>query len=233
MGWWDVSKEPEVVTGDDVLDLVRHFLKDFSRAYQEDLSRKPSLAELEYALNLAFRVNVDDEIVSGVEELEVKQVLLKTAKRPKRVRARVGDVFAFRVTDKNLFGFGRLVASVSVGMVAEVFDYFSQQPILDYSRRDNWLFSPIIIDQYTLFENKREGDWRIIDHLEGVDAGKLQNVRFVYGEPPNGLKGVRIDDSESAITQADARGLRNYSAMRDAAVQRLVSEALDKKPDAP
>jgi hypothetical protein len=30
VGWWDVSKQPEIVAGDAVLDLVRRFLKDFS-----------------------------------------------------------------------------------------------------------------------------------------------------------------------------------------------------------
>jgi hypothetical protein len=228
VGWWDVSKQPEIVAGDAVLDLVRRFLMDFSQEYQEDLSRKPTAAELEYVLNLSFRANLSDEILAGFDELEIKQVLLKTAKRPKRVKPRIGDIFAFRLANKNLFGFGRLVASVSVGMVAEIFDYFSAQPFLDYSRIDHWLFPPIIVDQYTLFENRREGDWRIIDYSEGFDRRKFQGICFVYGEPPNGLKGVRIDDSEATITEAEARGLRSYSAMGDAAVQRLVSEVRDR-----
>ena len=75
MGWWNAPEQPELVVGDAVLDSVRHFLKDFSREYQEDLSRKPTLQELEYVLNLAFKVNVDDDILANFEELEVKQVM--------------------------------------------------------------------------------------------------------------------------------------------------------------
>ena len=77
MGWWNIPDQKDAVIGDAVLDSVRHFLKEFSHEYIEDLGRKPTLLELEYALSLAFKVNVDDEIASGMEELEIKQVVLK------------------------------------------------------------------------------------------------------------------------------------------------------------
>ncbi|HEX8611972.1 MAG TPA: hypothetical protein VF800_11855 [Telluria sp.] len=86
MGWWSAPDNPEVTVGDAVLDSVRHFLRDFSHEYQEDLSRKPTFKELEYALNLAFKVNVDSDILDGFEELEVKQVVLKTANDRKNIK---------------------------------------------------------------------------------------------------------------------------------------------------
>jgi len=63
------------------------FLRDFSSEFQEDLSSKPTLQELGYALNLAFKVNVDSDVVSGFDELEVKEDLIKTAKRKKDKRS--------------------------------------------------------------------------------------------------------------------------------------------------
>ena len=87
MGWWNAPENPEIMVGDAVLDTVRHFLHDFSSEFQGDLSRKPILQELGYALNLAFKVNVDSDVVSGFDELEVKEIILETAKRKKRQKA--------------------------------------------------------------------------------------------------------------------------------------------------
>jgi hypothetical protein len=61
--WWEAAKHPDIVSGDETLDITRHFLNDLSREYEETLSRKPTLAKLEYTLNLAFQINVTDEIV--------------------------------------------------------------------------------------------------------------------------------------------------------------------------
>ncbi|MDM5181658.1 Imm26 family immunity protein [Massilia sp. DJPM01] len=172
MGWWSAPDNPEVTVGDAVLDSVRHFLRDFSREYQEDLSRKPTLQELEYALNLAFKVNVDSAILDGVDELEVKQVALKTAKRPTKHKVTPGDIFAYRLEDGR-FGFGRVVAAASVGAFAEIFDYFAEQPVFDYTKIDTWLVPPVPIESYSLLEMRSIGDWRLAHYRPhaGLCAG--------------------------------------------------------------
>jgi hypothetical protein len=227
MGWWSISDKENITIGDTVLDLARRFLIDFSQEYQEDLERKPTLAELQYALNLVLKVNLDDNILQNFEELEVKSVEIKTSKRPKRVKPTPGDIFAFKINEE-LFGFGRLVANVSIGMVAEIFHYFSKQPILDLSKTNEWVIQPLILDTYSLFERKIEGDWRIIGHLDDNNLDeKFKDIKFVYGMPPKQLMAVSIDDSEQPISQQESASFRRYSPCGDYDVKQLLQEIIE------
>ncbi|HRX17262.1 MAG TPA: Imm26 family immunity protein [Spirochaetota bacterium] len=230
MGWWEAPEDKKIVVGDDVLDMVRHFLKDFSNSYQNSLSRKPSVDELQYMLNLGFSVNADDEILSDFEEKEIKQVNIKVAKRAKRQKAKQGDIFCFKIDDKR-FGFGRIVSEVMLGWVAEIFDYFSDKPVFDYNKLGKWLIDPIILDCYTLFELKLEGDWKIIGSNPGFNPGEeFKNVRFVTGDGLGGnLWSVDIFDNKTRITKEESKGLRRFSACGNYDVLQLVSEALKNR----
>lgn len=134
MGWWNAPGSTDITVGDGVLDITRHFLKSFSQEYTEDLGRKPTAAELEYVLNLAFKVNVDDEILENFEEQEVKQVSLKCSKKPKRPKAKPGDVFSFQL-DSGKFGFGRVVTMASLGPLSNCSTIFR---ILQYLITASW-----------------------------------------------------------------------------------------------
>ncbi|MDM5181660.1 Imm26 family immunity protein [Massilia sp. DJPM01] len=223
MGWWSAPDNPEVTVGDAVLDSVRHFLRDFSREYQEDLSRKPTLQELEYALNLAFRVNVDSDILDGFDELEIKQVVLKTAKRPKKQKVTPGDIFAYKLEDGR-FGFGRIISDASLGAFAEIFDYFADQPVFDYSKLDKWLVPPVPIESYSLLEVRSMGDWRIIGHTPGFAPGsQFNSLRYVYGSSPNTLVATDVFGKKEPISAADAKGLPEYCAYDDLRFRKLVA----------
>lgn len=227
MGWWEAPEEHKTVLGDDVLDLVRHFLKDFSQNYQNALTRKPTLEELQYVLSLGLRVNVDDDILADFEEKEIKQVILKESKRSKRQKPKPGDIFCFRL-DETQFGFGRIVSQIFIGLVVEIFDYFSKQPVFDYSRLGQRLIDPIIIDGFSLFERMLEGDWRIIGSISDYTPGEeLQKFRFVFGDPV--LRAVDIFNNRNPISPKDAEGLPRCSLFGDFHVKELVKEALAKK----
>ncbi|RSZ58704.1 hypothetical protein HF313_08120 [Massilia atriviolacea] len=224
MGWWNAPENPELTVGDTVLDLTRRFLIDFSKEYQEDLSRKPTLLELEYALNLAFKVNVDDDVVSGFEELEVKQVNIKTAKRPKRQKAKPGDIFSYK-RDDGRYGFGRIVTLVSVGAVAEFFDYTASQPVFDYSKINTWLIPPLTISTYALFEAQGEGEWRVIGHTaDFAPDERHMGLRFSYGDPV--WMAVDIFDKEEPVSAAVAGRYPSYSARRDRNVKNDIQKYL-------
>ncbi|NHZ79566.1 hypothetical protein F2P44_09780 [Massilia sp. CCM 8695] len=231
MGWWSAPDNPEVSVGDAVLDSVRHFLRNFSSEYQEDLSRKPTLQELEYALNLAFKVNVDSAILDGVDELEVKQVALKTAKRPTKHKVTPGDIFAYKREDGR-FGFGRVVAAASVGAFAEIFDYFAEQPVFDYTKIDTWLVPPVPIESYSLLEMRSIGDWRIIGHTPDFVLGpKYKALRYVYGSNPNTLMWKNMEGKSAPITPAEAEGLPRYVGLDDYLFeQHLASHVPPRKP---
>lgn len=223
MGWWSAPDNPEVTVGDAVLDTVRHFLRDFSREYQEDLSRKPTLQELEYALNLAFKVNVDSDILDGFDELEIKQVTLKTSKRPKKQKVAPGDIFSYKLADGR-FGFGRIISDASLGAFAEIFDYFAEQPVFDYTRLDQWLVPPVPIESYSLLEVRSMGDWRIIGHTpDFVPGPQFNSLRYVYGSSPNTLVATDVFGKKEAISAADAKGLPEYCAYDDLRFGKLVA----------
>lgn len=230
MGWWSAPDADGIEVGDESLDAIRHFLRDFSRSYQEDLGRKPSLAEFEYALNLAFKANVDDEVLADFAELEIKQVAIKTAKRAKRTKVKPGDIFAFGL-DETQFGFGRIVSLVAIGAVAEIFDYVAAQPVFDYSKIDAWLIPPITFSHHSLFEAKIEGDWRVIGETKNFSPGpKCRDLRFVYGDEDDGFfTAVDIFDQETKVGVAEGKRYPSYSSRGDSIIKRLVLEALSKR----
>ncbi|MEN9864864.1 MAG: hypothetical protein RL748_454 [Pseudomonadota bacterium] len=226
MGWWNAPEDPNLVIGDTVLDSVRHFLNEFSREYQVDLSRKPTLQELEYVLNLACRINADNEILDNFDEIEIKQVVIKTAKRAKRQKTKPGDIFSFKLDDGR-FGFGRIVSVISIGAVAEIFDYFANQPVFDYSRLGHWLISPVPIDSFSLLERGKEGDWRIIGQTSNFIPGpEFEAIRFVYGRNVDSQTVVNINDHEAPISAEDASKLPRYSPLGDMGIKKLVDEHL-------
>lgn len=223
MGWWSAPENPEITVGDAVLDSVRHFLRDFSQEYQEDLSRKPTLQELEYVLNLAFRVNVDSDILDGFDELEVKQVVLKTAKRPKKQKVAAGDIFAYKLDDGR-WGFGRIISLASIGAFAEIFDHFAEQPVCDPAKLDKWLVPPVPIESYALLEMRSMGDWRIIGNTpDFVPGPQYKSLRYVYGTPPNAQTVTDVFGHKQPISGAEAAGLPRYSAYNDFRFKELIA----------
>lgn len=231
MGWWNAPENPEITTGDAALDTVRHFLKNFAQEFKEDLSRKPTLLELEYALNLAFRVNLDDEILAGFEELEVKQVSIKTSKRPKRQKVLPGDIFSYKL-DNGTFGFGRIVSNVPIGSIAEIFDYFSEQPIFDHSKKDKWLFPPIPIESYSLLEVGKIGEWRIIERDPSFIPGeKFNSLLYVYGSSPRSLTATDIYGNKKHIEANEAQGIQKYYAYDDFYFKKLIKDHFSKNVD--
>lgn len=229
MGWWNAPDANGIEVSDVALDLVRRFLKDFSQEYQEDLSRKPTLNELEYALNLACRVNVDDTIIANFNELEVKQLQIKSTKRSKRQKVQPGDFFSFKLDDGR-FAFGRIVTNVSIGSIAEIFEYFSNQPIFDFSMLGKWLIPPLPIDSFSLLEREKEGEWRIIGHTPNYQPGaEFDSIRFVYGAMPHLLKAVDIYDQEQSISEIAAKDFQEYSPHGDFSIKQLILKNFSHK----
>jgi len=80
-----------------------------------------------------------------------------------------GDIFCFRLNEDK-YCFGRIIAKAVVGHIAEVFDYISEEPNIDENQveRPLRLIEPVVLDSYSLFDEKTEGDW-------------MENVYFTYG----------------------------------------------------
>ncbi|WP_080966998.1 Imm26 family immunity protein [Pseudomonas protegens] len=80
---------------------------------------------------------------------------------------KAGDIFFFQISD-NKFEVGRFISKVSIGHSTEIFDHFSSdQNISEKSiTSSNKPLFHLILDSYSLFDNKISGDWRTIDHQD-------------------------------------------------------------------
>lgn len=93
-----------------------------------------------------------------------------------------GDIFCFR-TDEKSYCFGRIIAKVDAGHLTEILDYISDKPYIDINNIEKAvrLGDPIVLDSYSLFDRKAEGDWRIIGHQEDYVPNDFQNIYLTFG----------------------------------------------------
>jgi hypothetical protein len=143
MGWYESPQEPGVMLGDEAFDAMYEGLKGVAAAYREGLGRKPTLDEVRALLETELRV-AGDELVDGLDELAVKQVTIKTAKKPKDQPFGVGDVFAVPISGGR-FAFGRVMVLTKLsGMYIEVFRETSDTKSVTPSiLASGWLFQPL------------------------------------------------------------------------------------------
>lgn len=83
---------------------------------------------------------------------------------------------------RQAYSFGQILSKIATGHVAAIFDVVSEHPeiaapALDLERLS---VAPLVIDSYSLFDKKREGDWRIIGHREPDIPAALKDTHFVY-----------------------------------------------------
>lgn len=133
-------------------------------------------------------------------------------------KIKVGDIFCFVIEGKG-YGVGRIMAPNSLGHVAEIFDQILISPVVDsvfFSR----LGDPVILDSYSLFDRKTEGDWRVVAYQENYQPSTEEGVRFVYGVADN-VKLVDIFDNETAFTGGEG-AYPSYSPMGDKDVKDLL-----------
>nr|WP_314613758.1 Imm26 family immunity protein [uncultured Pseudomonas sp.] len=128
-----------------------------------------------------------------------------------------GDIFCFELSGHK-YGVGRIMTQNSLGHVAEIFDKVLSSPVvgsLTYER----LGDPIILDSYSLFDLKAEGDWRVVAHQVDYQPSSEEGVRFVYGVADN-VRFVDIFDNETALIEQGGK-YPLYSPMGDEEVKEL------------
>lgn len=126
-----------------------------------------------------------------------------------------GDIFCFALGEGK-YGVGRVMTRNSLGHVVEIFNQVLSLPIVksvDFER----LGDPIILDSYSLFDRKSEGDWRMVAHQENYTPSTEESVRFVYGVADN-VKLVDIFDNETSCSGM-ACDFPLYSPMGDEEVK--------------
>lgn len=106
---------------------------------------------------------------------------------------KIGDIFCFEYSD-NKFAFGQIIGKSISGHVGIFFNLFKDNPeITEQELNDlTCIGEPKIIDSYSLFDRKSEGNWQIIGHEENIDLMPYEKVYFKYGDP-NGSKFGKVD----------------------------------------
>ena len=127
MGWRNVGGEKsEILVGDGGFDAVEEMLREITDEYEGELGRRPTLQEVLMTIEMVLK-GVGDQHMSGLEELEVVEVKVKTKPRAKKQRFQVGDFFAVPL-ETGGFGFGR-VLQVSGGTIFGFYDFSSDKMV--------------------------------------------------------------------------------------------------------
>lgn len=132
---------------------------------------------------------------------------------------KIGDIFCFELNG-NGYGVGRIMTRNSLGHVAEIFDEVLQAPIVKEVPLKR-VGHPIILDSYSLFDRKTEGDWRVVAHDPDYKPSAAESVRFVYGVADN-TREVDIFDNEAPLADKNKR-LPSYSPMGDEDVKEYIN----------
>ncbi|EMV8196931.1 immunity 26/phosphotriesterase HocA family protein [Salmonella enterica subsp. enterica serovar Typhimurium] len=95
-----------------------------------------------------------------------------------------GDIFCFKL-DEDRYCFGRIITLMTVGHLSELFDIIKKPPGITELEISNArrIIEPIIVDTYSLFDNKLENgsDWRIIGHQVNYNPKNLDGIYFALG----------------------------------------------------
>ncbi|WP_373565886.1 Imm26 family immunity protein [Microbulbifer okhotskensis] len=124
---------------------------------------------------------------------------------------KAGDIFCFQHTEAT-FVFGRISGRSSIGHIVEIFNLAKEEPTITERELNiaTRALAPFIIDSYSLFDRKTEGEWRIIGRIKGFEPQDIDNIFFVYGV--EGLKRkIDFNDNDIAISDEEAEGVPRYS----------------------
>lgn len=159
MGWYESPKQPGVMLGDEAFDAMYEGLKGVAAAYREEFGRKPTLEEVRTLFETQL-CSAGDDLVEDLAERTVKQVTIKTVKKPKDQRYGVGDVFAIPISGAR-FAFGRvMLLDKLLGMLIEVFAKSSDSKALERDVMESGrLFQPLLASENSSLESWR---WTVV-----------------------------------------------------------------------
>lgn len=164
MAWWTEKFEgKKIESGDDALGLVHYALEEICRLYMDEVGRKPTTAELRYALGKMLDTAGPD-LFEDLEAKIVTGVAFKTKKTPKIQKYAVGDYFAIRLkTGEHCYG--RILHKGPAGHLVEIYDFRTRSPVtleqlLSAERK-------IVLNKHVhSLAAFRAGRWKILGHRD-------------------------------------------------------------------
>ncbi len=233
MGWFESGKVAGVILGDDPLDLTYDFLEQLSEAYQEGCNRKPTLEEVRTLLEMVLHSS-GDELLSDLDEREVKAVDIKTARKKKNQPYKQGDMLAIPV-EGGRYAFGRLIlVSKPLGMLLEVFREVSDRKELRPSILESGrMFHPI-----RFLTSLRNGDdaikswrWTVMASEDGYSmAEKDWALEFKAHDPRGGWSAASLRNNASRrLTSEEAEGMEPFAYSGPEDVEERIAEELKRR----
>lgn len=139
-----------------------------------------------------------------------------------------GDIFCFPY-DESKYCFGRIISKIMTGHVAEIFDYMSTDPIINERilNNSNRLMQVVILDSYSLFDRKSEGDWRIIGHEDNYVPQNVEDIYFTYGVALSCKRMDIFSENIIPIEESEKSKYIEISPNGDIDVKRLVTEKIN------
>lgn len=137
-----------------------------------------------------------------------------------------GDIFCFKM-DENRYCFGRIIAKVDFGRLAEIFDYMSDKPCISEEDIEKAvrLIPLVVLDSYSLFDRKLTGEWRIIGRQEDYTAPDFDNIYLTFGVGNN----WKIKDLYGNITRISPEEHLKYipaSPLGDYLVKSMIQQQM-------
>ncbi|MBV9928149.1 MAG: hypothetical protein JOZ96_24230 [Acidobacteria bacterium] len=231
MGWFESTKYPGVMLGDDAFDETYNFFKNLSEAYRKEFGRGPSLDEVRVLLETSLRVS-GGGLLADLDEKEVSQVAIKTAKKRKDQTYAAGDLFAIPL------GAGRLVLGrvmdihktrgVLIEVFREVTRSVDEPPDLSKAER---LFHPI----YTWGKALKTGRWKVVGSepeykMSNADA----SLKFAMGDDDIGWQIVNVKGSlRREASSKEVKGIEPLEVWFPENVERRVGEELRRTAQKP
>lgn len=162
-------KEDGLWTHEGVTASAASMLAVVAGACEEELGRKPKLAELMATLGSVLYRDAE-QYTSDCEERLVVEVKAKTKKRPRKQEPQVGDVFVIKLR-RNDLAFGRVTP------IDGWFEFFEQRrrsvPRVSELKGDRRVY----IDSRVFSHGFTDGTWRIVGNMP-FKKGEWRPSRF-------------------------------------------------------
>lgn len=136
-----------------------------------------------------------------------------------------GQIFCFKF-DEDKYCFGRLLTKASVGHIAEIFDHTSSLPKIDADTlNSSKRISVQILDSYSLFDRKTEGDWRIIGACGNYIPTEVENIIYHLGIG-NDMHLIDFFDHQTKISADEAKKYPPLSPHGDYLIKKEIANKI-------
>jgi hypothetical protein len=204
MGWWSVKHSgEELIQGDAPYDILGDTFEQLAQEYEEEWDRKPTLAEIVYAIETVLAASIDKYASDG-DELEIVDLAVKTKKRRKSQSFRVGDFFAIPLGD-GLYAFGRILSDLEandLGMLVGIYDRVSKRILSPMElKRTEFMVTPF----HCTDEGWKTRRWKIIGNMP------VEHSEYTYPKYKEGFEGlgwwIVHGDKKYEATEEEVRDL--------------------------